>query len=126
MVRKVEDKGELFFANRIWRIGKAFMGQPVALRPTTDDGRYDVVFCQHKIAELDRRETGPRASPARSPPWVHGDTRAAASDSCGHAAARIPVDYGDDLSFECVHHVPEPLFTLSPVLIAPHRGNRAS
>ena len=59
IVRKVHKKGELFFANRVWRVGKAFEGQPVALRPTTVDGRYDVVFCQHKIAELDLRETDP-------------------------------------------------------------------
>jgi hypothetical protein len=56
IVRKVHDKGEIFFANRTWRVSKAFQGQPVALRPTTVDGRYDVVFCQHKIAELDLRE----------------------------------------------------------------------
>jgi len=59
IVRKVHQKGELFFANRSWRVGKAFEGQPVALRPTTTDGRYDVVFCQHKIAELDLREVDP-------------------------------------------------------------------
>lgn len=56
IVRKVHDKGEIYFADRMWRISKAFQGQPVALRPTTVDGRYDVVFCQHKIAELDLRE----------------------------------------------------------------------
>jgi len=59
LVRKVHDKGEISFANRPWLIGKAFEGQPVALRPTTVDGRYDVFFCQHKIAELDLREADP-------------------------------------------------------------------
>lgn len=59
IVRKVQNKGEISFANRIWPVGKAFHGQPVALRPTTVDGRYDVVFCQHKIAELDLREVDP-------------------------------------------------------------------
>lgn len=37
--------------------------------------------------------------------------RAAASDSCGHSAARIPVDYGDDLSREA--------FTMSPNTCSP-------
>jgi transposase InsO family protein len=59
IVRKVQDKGKISFANRTWLVGKAFQGQPVALRRTTVDGRYDVVFCQHKIAELDLRETEP-------------------------------------------------------------------
>jgi transposase InsO family protein len=58
IVRKVQDKGRIFFANRIWKVGKAFHGQPVALRPTLADGCYDVVFCQHKIAALDLREAG--------------------------------------------------------------------
>lgn len=53
IVRKVQDKGQIWFHNRPWSIGKAFVGEPVALRPTTTDGRYDVVYCLHKIAELD-------------------------------------------------------------------------
>jgi transposase InsO family protein len=56
IVRKVQDKGRIFFSNRIWKVGSAFRGQPVALRPTTVEGRYDVVFCQHTIGELDLRE----------------------------------------------------------------------
>ncbi len=59
IVRKVQTKGEISFGNRIWKVGKAFVRQPVALRPTTVDGRYDVFFCQHKIAEIDQREPPP-------------------------------------------------------------------
>jgi transposase InsO family protein len=59
IVRKVQNKGKISFANRTWLVGKAFEGQPVALRPTAVDGRYDIVFCQHKIAELDLREANP-------------------------------------------------------------------
>jgi transposase InsO family protein len=55
IVRKVQNQGRIFFANNVWKVGKAFEGQPVAVRPTLVDGRYDVVFCQHKIAELDLR-----------------------------------------------------------------------
>jgi transposase InsO family protein len=57
IVRQVQDKGLVWFKNRTWPVGNAFNGQPVALRPTTTDGKYDVVFCQQKIAELDLRET---------------------------------------------------------------------
>lgn len=59
IVRKVQSQGRVSFANRTWLVGKAFEGQPVALRPTAADGRYDVIFCQHKIAELDLREVSP-------------------------------------------------------------------
>jgi transposase InsO family protein len=59
IVRKVQDGGEIWFANRRWAIGRAFTGQPVALRPTTVDGCYDVVFCQHRIVTLDLREPAP-------------------------------------------------------------------
>jgi transposase InsO family protein len=59
IVRRVQGKGLIWFANRTWPVGKAFVGQPVALRPTIVDGKYDVVFCQHKVAELDLREATP-------------------------------------------------------------------
>jgi len=55
-VRKVQGKGEISFSRREWPVGKAFSGQPVALRPTIVDGKYDVVFCLHKVAEIDLRE----------------------------------------------------------------------
>jgi transposase InsO family protein len=56
-VRKVQDSGRISFANRLWRVGKAFAQQPVAVRPTTDDGCYAVFFCHQKIAEIDLHET---------------------------------------------------------------------
>jgi transposase InsO family protein len=56
IVRKVQAKGVIWFANRTWPVGKAFLGQPVLLRPTVLDGRYDIIFCQHKIAEIDLRD----------------------------------------------------------------------
>jgi transposase InsO family protein len=59
IVRKVQAKGEIWFTNHRWPVGKAFVGQPVALRPTVQDGKYDVIFCHHKIAELDLREASP-------------------------------------------------------------------
>jgi len=56
IVRKVQLNGEISFANRTWSVGKAFARYPVALRPTDVDGCYAVMFCHHKVAEIDRRE----------------------------------------------------------------------
>ena len=53
-VRKV-DQGRISFHSRRLRVGKAFNGEYVALRPTQIDGVYDVMFCNHKIDELDVR-----------------------------------------------------------------------
>lgn len=52
-IRKVQDGGILHFKGRIFRVGRAFKGQPVALRPTPADGRFDVFFCQQIIAQID-------------------------------------------------------------------------
>jgi transposase InsO family protein len=52
-VRKVQSKGEIHFKGFVLRVGKAFHGYPVALRPTTCDGCYDVYFCQNQIAHVD-------------------------------------------------------------------------
>jgi transposase InsO family protein len=53
IVRIVQGKGEISFQNRPFKIGKAFRGQPVALRPTTTDGIYHVFFCQSQVASID-------------------------------------------------------------------------
>jgi hypothetical protein len=37
-VRKVQDKNRISFRGREWRVGRAFIGEPVALRPTGEDG----------------------------------------------------------------------------------------
>jgi transposase InsO family protein len=52
-VRKVQTDGKISFRNREFRIGKAFRGYPVALRPTTQDGVYDVYFATHRISQID-------------------------------------------------------------------------
>jgi len=56
IVRKVDQKGCISYRNRTWRIGKAFRGQPVALRQSHEDGRLDVYFCCQKLAQIDLRE----------------------------------------------------------------------
>lgn len=51
-VRKV-DQGRISFQCRRFRVGKAFNGEYIALRPTHIDGVYDIMFCNHKIDEID-------------------------------------------------------------------------
>lgn len=53
-VRRVH-QGRISFHCRRFRIGKAFNGEYIALRPTSIDGVYDVIFCNHKIDEFDVR-----------------------------------------------------------------------
>jgi transposase InsO family protein len=55
-VRKVSSDGLFNFKNRVWRFSKAFRGEYVALRPTTQDGVFAVHYCAHLIASLDLRQ----------------------------------------------------------------------
>jgi transposase InsO family protein len=52
-VRRVQDHGKIFFQNQVFRISKAFRNYPVALRPTPQDGVWEVYFGTHKIAQFD-------------------------------------------------------------------------
>lgn len=52
IVRKAGDHGEISFRGIKFKIGKAFYGYPVALRPTTNDGVYNVFFCHEQIAQV--------------------------------------------------------------------------
>jgi len=55
-VRKVGAGGWLWYANRRYRVGKAFRGYPVALVPAEDeDGIMIVYFCRYRIAQIDLR-----------------------------------------------------------------------
>jgi len=56
IVRKVQGKGEIYFRNRPFKVGGAFRGYPVALRPTLTDGVFDVFFCQQQVAEINLKE----------------------------------------------------------------------
>lgn len=52
IVRKVQGKGEISFRGKEFKIGKAFRGHYIALRPTTSDGFYNVFFCHEQIAHI--------------------------------------------------------------------------
>jgi transposase InsO family protein len=51
-VRKVQQRGEIWFKSRPFKIGNAFYGHRVALRPSPIDGIYDVFFCSQNIAQI--------------------------------------------------------------------------
>lgn len=56
VVRKVEGlSGRITFQGRTHRVGKAFAGQRVALRPSGRDGRWKVHYFSQEIATIDLR-----------------------------------------------------------------------
>ena len=54
-VRKVQDHGIIFFRNREFRVSKAFRGYPVAVRPTLEDGVFEIYFATHCISSINLR-----------------------------------------------------------------------
>jgi transposase InsO family protein len=55
LVRKVSGNSGIILHGKRYGIGKAFRGQPVALRMTATDGVWDVYYCQQRIGCLDER-----------------------------------------------------------------------
>jgi transposase InsO family protein len=53
-VKRVQDGGRINYGGRRWRVGKAFVGLPVALRQE-EEWKVKVWFCAQEIAELDLR-----------------------------------------------------------------------
>jgi transposase InsO family protein len=51
-VRRVQWNGEIYFRGACFRIGKAFHGHEVALRPTPTDGELDIFFCHQRIRRI--------------------------------------------------------------------------
>ena len=56
MVRKVQQKGEIYFKGKILKVGHAFSGYPVGLEATATDGVFDVLFCHQTIRQINLRE----------------------------------------------------------------------
>lgn len=54
-VRKASSEGDIKFNNRRIRLGKPFRGEPIALRPTTEDGVFSIHFCTQQIGTIDLR-----------------------------------------------------------------------
>ena len=53
LVRKVQGNGEMYWRSSQFPIGKAFIGEQIAIRGTTEDGIYDVYWSRHRIARID-------------------------------------------------------------------------
>ena len=51
-VRKVQATGRVYFRNQRFRVGKAFKGQSVAIRPLNQNGDFGVFFCNQRIARI--------------------------------------------------------------------------
>ena len=56
IVRKVHGSGQVRYGNRDWYVGQALLRQPVALRPSAEDGVLDVIYCQLTIRQIDLRQ----------------------------------------------------------------------
>jgi hypothetical protein len=55
MVRKADREGDIRFKGRRLRLGKPFRGEPIAVRPTSEDGVFSIHFCTHQIGSIDLR-----------------------------------------------------------------------
>lgn len=53
IIRTVNTNSAICFKSIRLRVGKAFIGQPVALRRSDEDGIYDVFYCHQQIAQID-------------------------------------------------------------------------
>jgi hypothetical protein len=52
-VRLVRGQGAISFRNRSWFVSRGLIGLPVAVRPTTTDGVFRVVYCHREVATID-------------------------------------------------------------------------
>lgn len=59
-VRQVHRGGFIRFRGREHQVGASFHRLPVAVRPTSTDGLWDVYFCHKRITQIDEREGRPR------------------------------------------------------------------
>lgn len=66
LVRRVRSDGKIKLHNRLIMIGSALIGQRVAVRPTREEGMWDVYYCQQQIGRIDERAEG---SDSRLRPW---------------------------------------------------------
>jgi len=57
------DHGRISWRGHRWRVGKAFHGKPVAIRPTTSDGIYTVYYRHHPIRTINLSTMSPNTRP---------------------------------------------------------------
>jgi len=58
-VRRVQADAEIHFHRRHFKVGKAFIGLPIALRPTLTDGVFQLLFAHSVIRTIDLRSQLP-------------------------------------------------------------------
>jgi transposase InsO family protein len=56
IIRQVGAAGYISFHKQRFQVGRAFSGDPVALRPTCTDGVFEVYYCYQRIAVIDQRD----------------------------------------------------------------------
>jgi transposase InsO family protein len=59
IVRRVYATGRISYLNRVIKVSKAFQGFPVVLRPTEQDGVFNVFFCNEQVKTVDLRQPQP-------------------------------------------------------------------
>ena len=59
IVRRVCSEGRISYKNRSLRVGKAFRGFQVAIRPTVQDGVFSIHFCNEQVKTFDLRQAPP-------------------------------------------------------------------
>jgi len=65
-VRTVASNGYFQYHGHRYRVGKAFRGLQIALRPTCEDGQFDVYLCRQRIARINERDGQVRRASSRS------------------------------------------------------------
>jgi transposase InsO family protein len=67
LVRRVKRDRCIALGSHDYRIGRAFAGERIALRPTLKDGVWDVYYCQQRIGQLDQGDPASRTLRASRP-----------------------------------------------------------
>jgi transposase InsO family protein len=49
IIKKVNGRSAINFKGKWFKVGKAFIGQPVAIRPTELDSQFEIFFCNQRI-----------------------------------------------------------------------------
>ena len=68
LVRRVQSNGWLSFKGHDLKVPKAFVGERLALRPTADDGVWDIVFVAQRISQVNLRDALRDGKPSKSNP----------------------------------------------------------
>lgn len=56
IIRKVGPAGYISWGKQRFQVGRAFSGDPVAIRPTCVDGVFEIYYCYQRVAIINRHE----------------------------------------------------------------------